>query len=216
VGRDRRQQDFQGDVATVEAVLASSNAGKAAELREIFAGSPLVLHTPADLGVAALDVPENGRTYRANALAKARAYATQYSMPALGDDSGLAVRALGWRPGLYTARYGGPGLTPAQRVDVLLRELQGVPEEDREARFYCILVLAWPDARTVEGRGACSGVIATAPRGSGGFGYDPVFYLPALGLTTAELPSAVKHRLSHRGRAARSLLRALQRRSGIS
>jgi XTP/dITP diphosphohydrolase len=92
---------------------------------------------------------------------------------------------------------------------VLLGELQGVSGEQRDARFYCVLLLAWPDGRTVEGRGFCRGTIACAPRGSGGFGYDPVFCLPSLGLTAAELPAAQKHTLSHRGRAARNLLRAL-------
>ena len=197
--------------APVEAVLASSNVGKAAELREIFADSPLILRTAAELGLPVLDVPENGRTYRANALAKAFAYASQYTMPALGDDSGLAVRGLGWRPGLHTARYGGPGLSAASRVDHLLRALDGMSDSAREARFYCVLTLAWPDGRIVEGHGLCRGVIARVPRGAGGFGYDPVFFLSERGMTAAELPALDKHRLSHRGRAARSLLRALSR-----
>jgi len=197
------------EASTLEVVLASSNAGKAAELGALFAGSPLLVRTPAELGLAPLDVQETGRTYRANALLKARAYASQYTMPALGDDSGLCVAALGGGPGLHTARYGGPGLSAAERVALLLHELQDVPEEGRMAHFYCVLVLAWPDGRALEGRGVWRGRIAAAPRGQGGFGYDPVFSLPILGLTAAELPSEAKHALSHRGRAALGLLRAL-------
>jgi len=197
------------EASTLEVVLASLNAGKAAELGALFAGSPLVVRAPAELGLALLEVQETGRTYRANALLNSRAYSSQYTMPALGDDSGLGVAALGGGHGLHTARYGGPGLSAADRVALLLHELQDVPEEGRMAHFYCVLVLAWPDGGALEGHGVWRGRIAAAPRGQGGFGYDPVFSLPALGLTAAELPPEAKHALSHRGRAARSLLRAL-------
>lgn len=203
-------------VVVMDIIVASGNPGKRREFEEIFAlygagagagvrGIRLV--SPSERGDIAVD--ETGRTYLANARLKARAYASQYTMPALGDDSGLCVAALGGGPGLHTARYGGPGLSAAERVALLLHELQDVPEEGRMAHFYCVLVLAWPDGRALEGRGVWRGRIAAAPRGQGGFGYDPVFSLPALGLTAAELPPEAKHALSHRGRAALGLLRAL-------
>jgi XTP/dITP diphosphohydrolase len=153
---------------------------------------------------------ETGDSYAANALLKARAAARHTGLLALGDDSGLEVDAIGGAPGLRSARFGGPGLDDAGRCARLLAALDGVPEERRGARFRCVIALvdSAGSERIVEG--VAEGVILTAPRGQGGFGYDPLFYYPPLGRTFAELTEAEKARVSHRGRAVQAVRRLLR------
>lgn len=194
----------------LDIVLASGNPGKRIEFDEILALS----NAPwMRFSVPSGELPrvaETGRSYLANARLKARSFASQYNSPALGDDSGLCVDALGGAPGLRTARFGGPGLTPAQRVDLLLERLREVPERSRRAHFVCALCLAFPDGTEVVAGGRVFGQIARRPAGTQGFGYDPIFLIPALGCTLAELPAEQKHAISHRGRAMRNLLARLE------
>jgi len=184
-------------------VLASGNAGKLREVRELLAALPIELVGLDEVGGVAL--PEEGDDYAANAAAKALAAARASGQLAIGDDSGLEVDALGGAPGPRSARYGGPGLDDAGRTRALLAALAGVPAERRGARFVCVAALATPGGAVVTVRGECPGRIAAAPRGAAGFGYDPVFEVAPGGPTMAELPAAEKHRVSHRGRALRAL-----------
>jgi len=184
-------------------VVATSNPGKLREVRAILAD--LDARLLALDAFAPLRFPEEGDDYEENAAAKARTCAQATGCLSLGDDSGLEVEALGGRPGVRSARYGGPGLEDAARVARLLEELRGVAEEKRAARFVCVAALAHPDGRVVSARGSCEGRILEAPRGSAGFGYDPVFLAADTGLSMAELPESEKNRLSHRARAFRAL-----------
>jgi XTP/dITP diphosphohydrolase len=153
------------------------------------------------------DVEETGSTFRENSVLKARAYAAVTNLLTLADDSGLEVDALNGAPGVYTARYGGTGLTAVQRYKKLLDAIRNVPTHQRTARFRCVIVLARPDGTILgESEGVCEGQIALAPAGAGGFGYDPVFYLPQLGQTMAQLPAAEKHKISHRGQAVQAIV----------
>lgn len=190
-------------------VIASRNAGKVAELRALLA--PWGVAGVRGIGEFphAPEPAESGATYSENARIKAVSGAAATQLPTLADDSGLEVDALGGRPGIHSARYGGPGLSNADRIRCLLQELEGTPEEAREAAFRAVVVLAWPDGRVLETTGECRGRIATAPRGSGGFGYDPVFFYPAFGCTFAELRPEQKARVDHRGCAMAALRRAL-------
>ena len=147
---------------------------------------------------------EDGATYADNALLKARSYAARSGLLTLADDSGLEVDALGGAPGVRSARYAGEDASDAQRCALLLRNLEGVPDEARTARFRCVIALAWPDGRTALAEGVCDGRISQALSGAHGFGYDPIFFVPEYGRTMAELPSEVKNRISHRARAARA------------
>lgn len=148
-------------------------------------------------------------SYADNAIGKARAVAAATGMLALGDDSGLEVDALGGRPGVLSARYGGEGLSDAERCRALLEELRGVPPDRRTARFRCVVALATPAGTDTTVEGVVEGMVLEAPRGRGGFGYDPVFYCPPLGATFAEAPAASKHAISHRGRAIAQARRLL-------
>ena len=189
-------------------LLGTSSEKKIAELKDILAGLPLTLVTPADVGLT-LDPEETGTTFEANARLKARAFATASGLPSLADDSGLEVDALGGEPGVYSKRYAGTHASDADRISFLLRKLEAVPEGRRAARFRCVIALATPLAEIGTVDGTCEGRIAFAPRGSNGFGYDPIFELPDRHKTMAELKSAEKHAVSHRGRAgaaARSLI----------
>jgi len=192
-------------------LVATNNPGKRREFRLLLAELPLVLVTPAELGLD-LDVEETGATFEANAVLKARAFAAAAGLPALADDSGLEVDALGGEPGLRSARW--VGGSDADRVAALLDRLVEVPDAARSARFQAVVALAWPEGRIVLGRGVVEGRIAQAPRGQGGFGYDPVFLIEAGGhggeRTLAELPAGEKHRLSHRARAVQALLPTLR------
>jgi XTP/dITP diphosphohydrolase len=179
--------------------LATANAGKVAELRALVREWGEVEAEPA----AGLRFPPEGEeSYVANAIAKARVAAAATGLPALADDSGLEVDALGGAPGVQSARFGS---TDAQRIDRLLRALAGVPAAGRGARFRCAVALAWPDGRLLTAEGECAGRIADAPAGTGGFGYDPVFVADELGRTFAQAPAADKARVGHRARAVRAL-----------
>ncbi len=191
-------------------LLATNNPGKVAELRALLESCGWELVTPADIGLQ-LQVDEVGQTYEENASMKAAAFAKASGLVALADDSGLEVDALGGRPGALSARYAGPDRTDEERVAALLKELAGVPDERRTARFRAVIAIAEPDGRVETVEGVVEGRIAHEPRGTNGFGYDPVFLLPERGRTTAELPPAEKHAVSHRGAAARKARAVLER-----
>jgi XTP/dITP diphosphohydrolase len=191
-------------------VLASGNAGKLRELAALLAPAGFELRPQHALGVA--PVPETGTTFRDNALIKARHAARATGLAALADDSGLEVDALGGRPGVHSARYARDGASDTENLARLLAELAAVPPPQRNARYRCVIVwLRGPDdAAPLVAEGTWEGHIARAPRGAGGFGYDPVF-VPAGGeRTAAELPAAVKNAASHRGQALRALLAQLR------
>jgi XTP/dITP diphosphohydrolase len=189
----------------VEIVLASGNAGKLAELRGLLAGSGHVLRAQSEFGIA--DADETGLSFVENALLKARHASAATGLPALADDSGLCVDALGGAPGLYSARYGGVHGDDARNIARLLGELRDVVDEERTARFHCALALlrSADDPRPLVAEGSWEGRILHAPRGAAGFGYDPVFLDPENGLSAAELDPAIKNAVSHRGRALAAL-----------
>ena len=190
-------------------VVATANPGKAVELRELLAGSGWEILSPAEFGLGAVDVIEGGRSYLENVTLKAVAYSRAAQMAALADDSGLEVDALDGRPGVFSARYGGAGLPGGHRLRMLrlLDELEGMPRGRRTARFRTALALALPGGRTFVREGVVEGRIAEAPRGEGGFGYDPVFELLD-GRTMAEIGSE-KASISHRARAVREMMPVL-------
>jgi XTP/dITP diphosphohydrolase len=187
-------------------LIASNNAGKVREFRELLAGCGWELVAPGDVGLA-LEAAETGDSYEANARIKARAFAAASGLPSLADDSGLEVDALGGEPGALHHEKGWDGADNDERIAILLRALEG--HADRRARFRAVIVVAFPDGRELTAEGGCQGEIAPAPSGSGGFGYDPVFYVPELGRTMAELSAAEKNRVSHRAKAAERICRLL-------
>ncbi|HFC09011.1 MAG TPA: RdgB/HAM1 family non-canonical purine NTP pyrophosphatase [Chloroflexi bacterium] len=182
-------------------LIATTNRGKQQEYRQLLADLPLRLVFPDDVD-ATLTVEETGQTYAENAALKAQAWAEATGLLTLADDSGLEVEALGGAPGLYSARYApGPSPTDADRRRYLLRQLEGHPRPWR-ARFVCVIAVATPTGDLHFAEGTCPGEIIPTERGAHGFGYDPIFWLPALQRTMAELLPEEKNRLSHRGRAA--------------
>ncbi|HJR72532.1 MAG TPA: RdgB/HAM1 family non-canonical purine NTP pyrophosphatase [Luteimonas sp.] len=197
-------------------VLASSNAGKLGELREILGGSGIDLHAQSEFGVA--DADETGTTFIENALIKARHAARATGLPALADDSGICVDALNGAPGLYSARYSGAHGDAEANIDKLLLELQSVSEGGRSARFHCVLALLRhaDDPEPIVVEGSWRGRILGARRGSGGHGYDPVFFDPVSGLSAAEMAPEEKNRVSHRGLALAALKRRLPELLGSS
>ena len=193
-------------------VLATGNPGKVGELRPLLDASGLAfaLATQRELGIA--DAEETGATFVENALLKARHAARASGLPALADDSGLLVDALGGAPGLFTAHYGGVHGDSARNIARLLRELDGLPASERSARFYSVIVVLRhaDDPQPLIGEGEWRGCVLSAPRGTGGFGYDPVFFSPAHGGSAAQLDPHTKNRDSHRGRALAAVLPKLR------
>ncbi|MDE3204777.1 MAG: RdgB/HAM1 family non-canonical purine NTP pyrophosphatase [Acidobacteriota bacterium] len=185
-------------------VLASANPDKASEIRDILGPGFDLLPRPADVG----EVDETGETLEDNARLKARALVVATGRPAIADDTGLEVDALGGAPGVHSARYSGPGATYASNVAKLLEELAG--RSDRRARFRTVALAAWPDGREVVAEGSVRGVITERALGSGGFGYDPVFAPDGQPRTFAEMTAAEKNAWSHRGRAFRALAAQLR------
>ena len=198
------------DDSVSKLLVATHNAGKLRELAELLSDAPFELVSLSD---AAIDeqAPETGSTFEENATMKAATYAGLSGMLTLADDSGLEVRALGGDPGPRSSRYAGEGASDTQRIALLLQKLDNIPEEDWEARFRCVIALARPGRVPDLYQGECRGRIVRTPRGGNGFGYDPVFLLPDLGKTMAELGAEQKNRVSHRGAAARKTVAALQR-----
>jgi XTP/dITP diphosphohydrolase len=191
-------------------LIATSNPGKLREYGVLLADVPARLLSLRDVGLENMDVEEPYETFIDNAVHKARSYAQASGLLAFADDSGLQVDALGGRPGVYSARYGGP--TDADRYMKLLGELEGVPDAQRAARFVCIAAAADPQGRLETGEGIVEGRIAQQPGDpSGGFGYDAVFIPEGWEIVFSELPGSAKHDISHRGRAARALIPALKR-----
>jgi XTP/dITP diphosphohydrolase len=197
-----------------EAVLATSNPGKLGEIREILRHLPLALRPLSDFPGVIL--PEEGESYEDNAIAKARAAADFSDRIALADDSGLEVSGLGGAPGPLSARFGGPGLDDAGRIEALLDALASCSGEQRRARFVCIAALATPEGELVTARGECAGRILDAPRGRSGFGYDPVFLVEGIGRAMAELPESEKNRISHRASAFGALTCAIRVQLGLA
>lgn len=188
-------------------LIATRNPGKAREFQLLLAPLEAELCFPSELGLQ-IDVPEDGATYTENAHQKALAHTQASGLVALADDSGLEVDALRGAPGIRSARYAAGA--DADRVTALLAQLHGVPRQERTARFRCAVVIATPAGEVHTTEGVCEGLIALQPVGQGGFGYDPVFYLPQYGCTMAELPQAEKNRISHRARAIEAALPTLR------
>ncbi len=193
----------------MKAVLASGNAGKVREFAALLAARHIDVVPQTAFGI--ITPEETGTTFLDNALLKARHAAAASGLAALADDSGIEVDALGGRPGVWSARYAGEQASDADNLNLLLRELAGVPEQRRSARYRCVLVFVRNAADTdpVVAEGIWEGRILTAPRGAGGFGYDPVFKPEGLEHSVAEMPVEQKNRLSHRAQALRALLAAL-------
>lgn len=183
-----------------EIIIATKNAGKAKEFEHIFKPYNVCVKSLLDFE-AIDDIVEDGETFEENALIKARAIAKQFNQMVLADDSGLEVDALNGRPGVYSARYAGEGRNDHENILKVLRELEGVSDNDRSARFVCALAIVAPNQEEVVVRGTCEGQILTECLGTEGFGYDPIFYLPQLSKTMAQLPKSEKNVLSHRADA---------------
>jgi XTP/dITP diphosphohydrolase len=193
----------------MQVVLASSNAGKIKELQNMLNDLDLTIVPQTDLQVS--EVAETGLTFIENALIKARNACEQTGLPALADDSGLAVKALQGAPGIYSARYAGENAQAGDNIDKLLQAMQHVPADERQAAFHCVLVFMRhaKDPTPIICQGTWQGEILLSPQGDKGFGYDPIFYVPNEKKTAAELPLHVKNQLSHRGKALHRLLKKL-------
>lgn len=194
-------------------LLATSNLAKVREYRSLLSGVPYELVTLAEEGIGDI-AGEEAETLEENAILKATTYAARGQLLALADDSGLEVDALAGEPGARSARYAGRVASDRELIDYLLAKLEGVPWDKRAARFRCFIALARPGGEVELCCGECHGVISFEPRGEGGFGYDPIFYLPELGKTMAELPPGVKNQVSHRARAAQEARLVLEKLRG--
>ncbi len=195
-------------------LLATNNQAKVREYRSLLQNITFELVTLAEEGITTI-VSEVGESLEENARLKATVLAAQSQLLALADDSGLEVDALGGEPGRLSARYAGQGASDKDRVNYLLSRLKGVPWQERSARFRCIIAIATPGGEVELCRGECRGFITFEPRGEQGFGYDPVFYLPELDKTMAELPLEIKNQVSHRGQAAGKVYQVLERLRGV-
>ncbi len=200
------------DLQTI--LLATRNSGKAREFRSLLSPIGSRILTLTDVGLD-LEIDESGNSFAENARLKAVGYSRWTHFPVLADDSGLEVAALDGRPGIHSARYAGPGASDSERIQRLLEELEK-SGGGRQARFVCALSLAQDGSLLLESQGMCTGLIAAEPRGTGGFGYDPVFLVPGLGKTYAELSESEKNLHSHRACAVLSLLRQLPKLSIIN
>ena len=191
-------------------VLASGNAGKVREFNQLLAGAHIEVVPQSSFGVP--EAEETGLTFVENAILKARNAARHTGLPAVADDSGIEVDALNGAPGIYSARYAGPGASDEENLYKLLAALEGLPDERRGARFQCVIAYLRhaEDPTPLICQGTWEGWILAAPRGANGFGYDPVFYVPDEGVSSAELAPETKNRLSHRGQALRRLLEGLK------
>ncbi|WP_044742998.1 MULTISPECIES: XTP/dITP diphosphatase [unclassified Anoxybacillus] len=187
-----------------QVIIATKNAGKAREFEALFNEKGMQVKTLLDFPNCP-DVEETGDTFAENARLKAEAMAAYFQQMVIADDSGLSIDALDGRPGVYSARYAGEEKDDQANIAKVLKELKGVPFEQRTARFHCTLAIAIPGRPTVIVEGTCEGYIAEEPKGENGFGYDPIFYVPEKNKTMAELPKEVKNKISHRADALAKL-----------
>lgn len=192
----------------MKAVLASNNKKKMVEMRAILGELGVEVLSQADVGVA-IEPEENGTTFEENSRIKAVAIMEATGLPAIADDSGLVVEALDGAPGVYSARYGGEGLDDTGRWQLLLKNMEG--EENRACKFVSVICCAFPDGTQLMARGEVHGVVAHGPKGEGGFGYDPVFWLPDQNKSMAELTAEEKNQISHRGNALRVFKKELEK-----
>jgi len=192
-------------------VMASGNAGKLVEIRRLLEGLAVEVIAQSELGVS--DADETGTTFAENSLLKARHAADATGLPAIADDSGIAVDALGGRPGVYSARYAGEDATDDENLDKLLEEVANVSDDNRGAAFHCVATFVIPgETEAVVAEGVWRGSLLKARQGDGGFGYDPIFLDPESGLASAELTPEQKNARSHRGQALRALVQQLKKR----
>lgn len=194
----------------MKVVLASKNRHKLEEISQITRKFDMELVLQSELGVD-IDVEETGTTFEENSFLKAEAVMKATGLPALADDSGIAVDALNGEPGIYSARYGfDPTLDDWGRLQLLLKNTEGVPDGQRQAKFVCVITMVTPEGQSIQARGEIHGELLRAPAGENGFGYDPIFYYPPLGMTTAEMPGEVKNQVSHRANALKVLYQKLK------
>ena len=194
----------------MKVVLASKNRHKLEEISQITRKFDMELVLQSELGVD-IDVEETGTTFEENSFLKAEAVMKATGLPAVADDSGIAVDALNGEPGIYSARYGfDPTLDDWGRLQLLLKNTEAVPDGQRQAKFVCVITLVTPEGQTIQARGEIHGELLRAPAGENGFGYDPIFYYPPLGMTTAEMPSEVKNQVSHRANALKVFYQKLK------
>ena len=191
-------------------IFATGNENKMKEIREILGALPLEILSMKEAGVSA-DIVEDGKTLEENALIKARAICKLAGEMVLADDSGLEIDYLNKEPGIYSARYMGEDTSYHIKNKSLIDRLEGVPDEKRTARFVCAIAAVFPDGKELVVRGTVEGIIGYEEKGENGFGYDPIFYLPERGCTTAELPPEEKNSISHRGNALRLMKELLER-----
>lgn len=194
----------------MKVVLASKNRHKLEEIRQITRLFDMELVLQSDLGVD-IDVEETGMTFEENSFLKANAVMLATGLPALADDSGIAVEALNGAPGIYSARYGfDPTLDDRGRLQLLLKNMENVPEGKRQAKFVCVITLVTPAGETIQARGEFPGILLRQPQGENGFGYDPIFYYPTMGKSAAEMTPQEKNRVSHRANALKVLYNKLK------
>lgn len=199
-------------------LFATGNEGKMREIRSILADTGAEVFSMKEAGLS-VDIAENGTTFEENALIKARAVAavlTETDSVVLADDSGLVIDALGGEPGIYSARYMGENTSYEEKNANLIDRLEGVPDEKRTARFVCAIAAVLPDGREYKAQAAIEGRIGYEQKGEGGFGYDPIFYVPEFGKTTAEMTAEEKNKVSHRGKALEQMKEVLRKNEGFS
>lgn len=185
-------------------IFATKNEGKMKEVREILSDLPYRVQSMEEAGID-IDVVEDGDTFEANAIKKAREICEVSQSIVLADDSGLEIDFFDQAPGVYSARYLGKDTPYSEKNAIILDRMKEVPEEERTARFVCAIAVAFPDGRTHVVRGTIEGIIGYESKGDNGFGYDPIFYVPEYGMTTSEMPPELKNQLSHRGKALRKM-----------
>jgi len=182
-------------------VIATGNKNKILEIKDKFSGADHLEIIPLSEFKDIPEIIEDADSFIGNAIKKARTICGFTGLPSMADDSGLVIDALNGEPGVFSARYGGEGLSDCDRYLLVLEKMKGIPDYDRSARFVCSIAIALPDGREFFSEGSCEGRISLVPCGENGFGYDPVFYLPEYGRTMAELSLNIKNRISHRGKA---------------
>ena len=192
-------------------IFATGNEGKMKEIREILADPHVEILSMKEAGITA-EIEENGTSFEENAVIKAKAVMELCHEIVLADDSGLEIDYLNKEPGIYSARYMGEDTSYRIKNQNLLDRLEGVPDEERTARFVCVIAAAFPDGEVLTARGTIEGRIGYEEKGENGFGYDPIFYVPEYGCSTAQLSPEVKNQISHRGKALREMKRKLQAR----